>query len=234
MANLLRVLIVEDNDDDRQLVAAALADGGYDLVRGLWDLVISDYAMPGFCGIEALHILQERGLDLPFIIVSGKIGEATAMEMMKCGAHDCVSKDDLGRLLPAVEHELREAAARRERRLAEEAGRQNAGGIEQRRTAGIQQASGQGPGRVDGARRPADAGRDSVAVQGPCAGRGIDRKDPRLRSKRRSPAQHPRAIDERHLTGRRATTLDRDPLGLPVAAIARIAGISPAFSRLGS
>jgi len=91
MANLLRVLIVEDNDDDRQLLAVELQSGGYDLVhecvqsadkmraalvRGQWDVVISDYAMPGFCGIEALQILQERGLDLPFIIVSGKIGEA--------------------------------------------------------------------------------------------------------------------------------------------------------------
>ena len=138
MANLLRVLIVEDNDDDRQLLAVELQSGGYDLVhecvqsadkmraalvRGQWDVVISDYAMPGFCGIEALQILQERGLDLPFIIVSGKIGEATAVELMKSGAHDCVSKDNLGRLLPAVERELREAAARREHRLAEEAER---------------------------------------------------------------------------------------------------------------
>ena len=138
MANPLRVLIVEDNDDDRQLLAAELQSGGYDLVHecvqsadkmraalvsGQWDVVTSDYAMPGFCGIEALHILQERGLDLPFIIVSGKIGEATAVEMMKNGAHDCVGKDNLERLLPAVERELREAAARRERRLAEEAER---------------------------------------------------------------------------------------------------------------
>src|SRR3990172_13256565 len=133
MANLLRVLIVEDNDDDRQLLAVELQSGGYDLVhecvqsadkmraalvRGQWDVVISDYAMPGFCGIEALQILQERGLDLPFIIVSGKIGEATAVELMKSGAHDYISKDDLRRLLPAVERELREAAARREHRLA--------------------------------------------------------------------------------------------------------------------
>ncbi len=138
MAKKLRVLVVEDNDDDRQLLAAELHSGGYDLVhecvqsadkmraalvRGEWDVVISDYAMPGFCGIDALHILQERGLDLPFIVVSGKIGEAPAVEMMKSGAHDYVSKDNLGCLLPTLEHELREAAARRERRLAEEAER---------------------------------------------------------------------------------------------------------------
>ena len=138
MENLLHVLIVEDNDDDRELLVAELQSGGYDLVhdcvqsadkmraalvRGQWDVVISDYAMPGFCGIDALHILQERCLDLPFIIVSGKIGEATAVELMKSGAHDYISKDDLRRLLPAVERELREAAARREHRLAEEAER---------------------------------------------------------------------------------------------------------------
>ncbi len=138
MANPLRVLIVEDNDDDRQLLVAELQNGGYDLVhecvasadkmraalvRGQWDAVTSDYAMPGFCGIDALHILQERSLDLPFIVVSGKIGEDTAVELIKSGAHDYVSKDDLGRLLPVLERELREAAARREHRLAEEAER---------------------------------------------------------------------------------------------------------------
>ncbi len=136
MANPLRVLIVEDNDDDRQLLVAELQSGGYDLVhdcvasadnmraalvRGQWDVVISDYAMPGFCGIDALHILQERGLDLPFIIVSGAIGEDTAVEMMKSGAHDYISKGSLRRLLPAVERELREAAARREHRLSVQA-----------------------------------------------------------------------------------------------------------------
>ena len=141
MTKPLRVLIAEDNDDDRQLLVLELESGGYELVhecvqsadtmraalvRGQWDVVISDYAMPSFCGIDALHILQERGLDLPFIIVSGKIGEATAVELMKSGAHDYVSKDDLGRLLPTLERELQEAAARREHRLAEEAKRRRA------------------------------------------------------------------------------------------------------------
>ena len=136
MANLLRVLIVEDNDDDRQLLVMELQYGNYDLVHdcvagavemraalacGVWDVVISDYAMPGFSAIEALRIVQERGLDLPFIIISGVIGEDTAVEMMKSGAHDCLSKSNFKRLLPAVERELREAAARREHRLAEQA-----------------------------------------------------------------------------------------------------------------
>ena len=129
MANLLRVLIVEDNDDDRQLLAAALQSGGYDLVhdcvasademraaldRGVWDVVISDYSMPGFSGIEALRVVQERGLDLPFIIVSGVIGEDTAVELMRSGAHDYLGKSNFKRLLPAVARELREAAVRRD------------------------------------------------------------------------------------------------------------------------
>lgn len=126
MANLLRVLIVEDNDDDRQLLAAELQSGGYDLVhacvasademraaldRDAWDVIISDYSMPGFSGIDALSIVQERGLDLPFIIVSGAISEDTAVDAMKSGAHDYLSKGNLRRLLPAAERELREAAA---------------------------------------------------------------------------------------------------------------------------
>ena len=136
MANRLRVLIVEDNDDDRQLLAAELRRGGYELVhayaasademraaldRDAWDAVISDYTMPGFSGIDALRIVQERGLDLPFIIVSGVISEDTAVDAMKSGAHDYLSKSNLKRLLPAAERELREAAARREHRLAVQA-----------------------------------------------------------------------------------------------------------------
>lgn len=136
MANLLRVLIVEDNADDRQLLVAELQSGGYDLVhacvasademraaldRDAWDIVISDYSMPGFSGIDALRIVQERGLDLPFIIVSGTISDDTAVDAMKRGAHDYLGKDNLRRLLPAAERELREAAARREHRSAAQA-----------------------------------------------------------------------------------------------------------------
>ncbi len=84
-----------------------------------WDLVIADYVMPRFSGLDALKLLQDRGPDLPFIIVSGKIGEDVAVEAMKAGAHDYLLKDNLTRLNLAVERELREAALRREHKLAE-------------------------------------------------------------------------------------------------------------------
>jgi PAS domain S-box-containing protein len=83
-----------------------------------WDLIISDYSMPRFNGVAALELLQERALDIPFIIVSGTIGETVAVAAMKAGAHDYLMKGDLARLVPAVERELREAQMRRERRQA--------------------------------------------------------------------------------------------------------------------
>lgn len=126
---------MEDSEDDALLLALILKQGGYDLTservdtpetmraaleRQSWDLVISDYVMPRFSGLAALRILQEKGLDLPFIIVSGHIGEETAVAAMKAGAHDYLMKDRLARLVPAVERELREAEVRRARHLAEE------------------------------------------------------------------------------------------------------------------
>src|ERR1019366_3105428 len=84
-----------------------------------WDLIISDYRLPRFDGLAALAVVKEKGLDLPFIIVSGFITEETAVAAMKAGAHDYVMKDNLARLAPAVERELREAASRRERRRSE-------------------------------------------------------------------------------------------------------------------
>ena len=89
--------------------------------RQEWDLVISDYRLPRFDGLAALALVKEKGLDLPFIIVSGYITEETAVAAMKAGAHDYVMKDNLARLGQAVERELREAEVRRERRRAEEA-----------------------------------------------------------------------------------------------------------------
>src|SRR5678815_3526966 len=112
-----------------------LKQGGYDLTservdtpesmraaldRQSWDMVISDYVMPRFSGFAALRILQEKQLDLPFIIVSGHIGEETAVAAMKAGAHDYLMKDRLARLVPAVERELREADIRRARKQSEE------------------------------------------------------------------------------------------------------------------
>ena len=129
----LRVLQVEDTEDDAALVAAALTRAGYhvfarridtadDLRRELeeseWDLVIADYTIPGFSGTKALSIVREHHADLPFIFVSGTIGEDTAVAAMKTGAHDYIMKGNLARLAPAVERELREAAVRRERHLA--------------------------------------------------------------------------------------------------------------------
>jgi PAS domain S-box-containing protein len=130
----LRVLIVEDSEDDAILVVHELQRGGYDLTfervdtaidmktaleQQAWDVVIADYKMPQFDGLAALKLFQEQGLDLPFILVSGTIGEEIAVGAMKAGAHDYVMKDNLTRLLPAVERELREAQVRRERKQAE-------------------------------------------------------------------------------------------------------------------
>jgi CheY-like chemotaxis protein len=90
-----------------------------ELEKHEWDIVISDYVMPRFSGLAALTILKESMLDLPFIIVSGKIGEEIAVDAMKAGAHDYIMKDKVERLVPAVERELREAEVRRRRRYAE-------------------------------------------------------------------------------------------------------------------
>ncbi len=130
----LRVLMVEDNEDDALLVALELKRAGYDVVSERvetaeslraamvkdWDVVTSDSAMPTFSGPDALAILREAGLDVPFIVVSGTIGEENAVIMMKAGANDYVLKQNLTRLAPAVEREVREAESRRARRRAEE------------------------------------------------------------------------------------------------------------------
>ena len=131
----LRVLMVEDSEDDTLLIARQLRHGGYELSiervdtleafdvalsRQPWDAIIADYSMPRFSGLAALKRLQESGLDLPFIVVSGTIGEAIAVEAMKAGAHDYVMKDNLARLVPAVQRELREAESRLARQRAEE------------------------------------------------------------------------------------------------------------------
>jgi PAS domain S-box-containing protein len=133
----LRVLIVEDSADDTLLLLRELKRGGYEpqhervdtaedmraaLEKQEWDVVISDHAMPTFSAPAALKLLRDGGWpDLPFIIVSGHIGEDAAVKAMKAGAHDFVSKDGLARLAPAIERELRDAEERRERRRAQEA-----------------------------------------------------------------------------------------------------------------
>jgi len=130
MSRSIRVLLVEDSDNDALLLLRHLNKGGYapvskavdnarDMIAALqqqqWDVIISDYVVPGFGGLEALEVLKSHGLDLPFIIVSGQIGEDVAIKAMKAGAHDYVMKHNLTRLVPAVEREMREAEIRRER-----------------------------------------------------------------------------------------------------------------------
>jgi two-component system cell cycle sensor histidine kinase/response regulator CckA len=130
----LRVLVVEDSEDDTLLVMRELRRGGYApmfervdapeaftaaLARPSWDVIITDYSMPHFSGLKALALLKESGHDLPFIIVSGAIGEDVAVSAMKAGAHDYLMKDNLARLGPAVQRELHDAKARLARRRAE-------------------------------------------------------------------------------------------------------------------
>src|SRR5215218_5063476 len=136
MAVPLRVLLVEDSEDDALLLLRELRRGGYEPLservdtagdmeaaldeRG-WDLVIADHSMPEFSSSAALEQLRRKGfVDLPFIIVSGYIGEDAAVAAMKAGAHDYIMKDNLARLNSAIERELRDAKVRRERRRAEE------------------------------------------------------------------------------------------------------------------
>src|SRR5215218_8823928 len=130
MSEQLHVLIVEDTPTDAKLVVRELHNTGYAiewdrvdsaaamraaLDRASWDLIICDWSMPGFSALAALGIVKERGLDIPFIIVSGTVGEEWAVESMRMGAHDYVLKDNLARLAPAVERELRERRVREAR-----------------------------------------------------------------------------------------------------------------------
>ncbi|QSV47079.1 PAS domain-containing sensor histidine kinase [Geobacter benzoatilyticus] len=135
MDHQLRMLILEDSEDDLLLLLREVRRGGVDPIyertetaegmRALldsreWDVVIADYNMPRFGAMAALEIVKERELDIPFIIVSGKIGEDLAVAAMKAGAHDYLMKGNLSRLVPAIEREVREADERRRRRQAEE------------------------------------------------------------------------------------------------------------------
>ena len=139
MSRLLRALLVEDSENDAELLVRALRRGGYDvehrrvdsaaaLLENLevqeWDIVISDYSMPGFTGMAALSIVREKGFDMPFVFVSGTMGEDIAVEAMKTGAQDYIVKGNLSRFLPAIERELREAGVRREHKLVEKRMRQ--------------------------------------------------------------------------------------------------------------
>jgi two-component system cell cycle sensor histidine kinase/response regulator CckA len=134
MTDALRVLMVEDSPTDAKLVLQALRVRGWQvefervedaasmraaLEGRSWDLVLSDWSMPKFSALGALDILKKAGFDLPFIIVSGTVGEESAVDAMHAGAHDYVLKDKLGRLIPAVERELRECRERASLRESE-------------------------------------------------------------------------------------------------------------------
>src|SRR5450830_458904 len=134
MIPALRIVLIEDNSDDALLVVREVEHTGYAvqaqrvqtaeelrdaLAQGTWDLVLADYSLPHFSATEGLAILKETGLDVPFIIVSGCIGEEVAVQLIKNGAAGYVMKDHLSLLGPAVQRELREADERRRKRDAE-------------------------------------------------------------------------------------------------------------------
>src|SRR5689334_18529919 len=135
MEKILKVLHVEDQEQDVALLTRHLRRAGYQplservdtpeamraaLETSEWDVILCDYTMPKFSALSALTVLRETGLDIPFIVISGTIGEAVAVEVMRAGANDYLMKDNLARLAPTIERELQEAENRRARRQAEE------------------------------------------------------------------------------------------------------------------
>lgn len=135
MDALLSVLIVEDSVSDAALMLRHLQKAGFTLTHArvdteeqmrealltqMWDVILCDFSLPGFGAKLALMTLQKTGLDIPFIIVSGSIGDEMAIELIRTGAQDYLMKDNLARLVPAVERELREARQRRMHRAAEQ------------------------------------------------------------------------------------------------------------------
>lgn len=135
MATPIRVLLIEDSENDALPILRQLKKGGYKVDHKLvetpaalkqaletesWDIILSDFQMPSFDGREALRIVNELGIDIPFIVISGVLVEENAVEILKAGAGDYVKKGNWARLLPAVDRELREAESRRERKRAQE------------------------------------------------------------------------------------------------------------------
>jgi PAS domain S-box-containing protein len=133
---MLCILIVEDSPDDALLVERHLVRAGYKvcaervesaaamqeaLSRREWDAIVSDYTIPGFGALPALHLLKQSRFDIPFIVLSGTIDEETAVSVMRAGAHDYILKDNLTRLVPAIEREIQEATERRRRRQTDAA-----------------------------------------------------------------------------------------------------------------
>ncbi len=135
MQKPLRVLNVEDSERDEALLKRHLVNSGYEitawqrvdrpgdmmtaLTSSEWDIILCDYAMPHFDALKALAVLRQTDVDIPFIIISGTVGEQVAVQAMLTGAHDYLSKENLTRLVPAIERELKEASNRRELREVE-------------------------------------------------------------------------------------------------------------------
>jgi len=125
----IRVLLVEDSEDDALLLIAALQQGGFTpytrrveteaalrdaLSADTWDIVIVDYVLPRFDGIAAIRIVRDAGIEVPIIMVSGKVGEETAVEAMRASAQDYLLKGNLARLVPAIQREIEETQVRRQ------------------------------------------------------------------------------------------------------------------------
>ncbi len=134
MSKQIRVLIIEDSEDDTLMNVRELEKHGYEvrsrrvetassmeaaLDGEVWDVILSDYRMPAFSAPAALELMQEKGLSIPFIVISGTVGEDTAVEVMKAGAHDFFTKANMSRLVPAIEREMQDAEHRRKRKEAE-------------------------------------------------------------------------------------------------------------------
>ena len=140
MATPVKVLIIEDSPEEASLLIRELEQAGYaplcervqtaetmrsSLRERNWDVIVSGYNIPGFNGLDALTVLKETGIDIPFLIVSGTISSEEAVEAMRKGARDYIGKDRRDRLIPAIERELAEAAIRREHRALEAALRES-------------------------------------------------------------------------------------------------------------
>ena len=139
MSKPLHILIVEDSEDDAELLINRIERSGYNptfqrvdnsvaMAKALeqqWDVVLADYNLPQFSATAALSLLKEKGLDLPFILVSATIADGIAVAAMKAGASDYIMKDNLARLVPAIERELQEAANRRDRQQIQSALRES-------------------------------------------------------------------------------------------------------------
>jgi diguanylate cyclase (GGDEF)-like protein/PAS domain S-box-containing protein len=136
MPDSLKILMVEDSDDDARLIIRELSKTGFSvtyervdtpeaMIKALgqkdWNLILSDYVMPRFNGLAALEIYKTQNMDIPFLIISGKIGEEIAVEAMRLGAHDYLLKDNLKRLVPAVKRELHEASLRLKQKETDDA-----------------------------------------------------------------------------------------------------------------